>query len=175
VRARASNVLKGWDFWVGLLGGGIAAVAATSRTVRDAGVTVLLGEAAIGIALLSVVLAGLAIITPTFDGLYRRVLEKAGGVRQALDPYLLIAAVSGIGAVVAVLGALTWPELGTSLRVLILGLATMLAVWAISGTVSLVELTIFHADQRAELLRGIDDAEELRVRRLAERRQGDRV
>ncbi|MGH2970456.1 MAG: hypothetical protein ACRDK0_15545 [Solirubrobacteraceae bacterium] len=163
LRRRTAIVWKGWDFWVGV--GVIAGLCATSGSVRSEGVTALLAEAAVGVAVLGVVLAALAIFSPTFDGLYRRVVEGAGGVSDALRPYMLTSSVGGAAAVLAVVSALAWPILGSGLKIATLGLATLLATWAISGTVSLVGLTLFHARQRSELM-GIVEGSDLHARGL---------
>lgn len=169
---RTSIVWKGWDVWVGAVAGVIAGLCATSGNVRREGVTALLAEAAVGVTVLGVVLAALAIFTPTFDGLYRRVVVGAGGVKEALRPYMLTSSVGGAAATLAVVSALAWPILGVGLKMFTLGISTLLAVWAIAGTVSLVELTLFHAHQRAELMGIVEDVD-LRTRGLGEPGQDD--
>jgi hypothetical protein len=169
LRTATEIVWKGWDFRVGLIVG-VAVGLLASSSVRRHGVTGLLAEAAIGVAILSVVLAALAIIAPAIDGFYRQVLDKAGGVREAMAPYLLIGAVAGIAAILSLVGAILWPAAGPAAQRVVLGSTSGLTVWAIGGAISLVEITIFHATQRSELLSIVDTTEEeVRVRRLEAR------
>ena len=74
---KTSIVWRGWDFGIGLITGALVlAVGASSNSVRGAGVTVLLAEAAIGVAVVGVMLAALAVFAANFDNVYRRVLEN---------------------------------------------------------------------------------------------------
>ena len=126
----------------------------------------LLALAALGAAILAVVLACLAIITPTMDGPYRQILDAAGGVRAAMAPYLHIATIGGAASVVAVLGAMAWPALSAPIEVVTLSIAALLGVWCVAGVVGLTALTLFHAEQRAELQKAIDNAETLHAEQL---------
>ena len=167
---RTAIVWKGLDLYVGLAAGAVAALSATSAPVRKAGVTVLLAEAAVGVALLSLVLGALAILTPALDGPYRRVLDTLGGVGRAFAPFKVVAFIAGTTAIAAMLAALAWPELGATVQTIAIALVTCLSVWAIAGTVSLVGMALFHAEQRANLLQGVDDAEAaVRARRVTTR------
>ena len=172
-RVRSRDILAtafhSWDFAIGIAAGGAAALAALNGGVRGNAPTVLLAELAVGLGVLAAVLAALTILTTFFDGHYRRVLEAAGGVPRAMLPYIVVAVLSGVGAVVALLSAAGWPAFGPSARIPLFGLSTGLCVWTIAGVVSLVEITMFHGTQRAELMRGVEDVTEVRARRLRER------
>ena len=140
LRDKLSTTFASWDFAIGVGAGVFAALLSLSAGVREQGPTLLLAELAVGLGVVAAVLSALAILTTFFDGHYRRVLEEVGGIRRAMLPYLVVAAVAGICAVVALLVALGWPAFGAVVRTLLLGLATGLAVWTI---------TIFHGTQRA--------------------------
>jgi hypothetical protein len=157
------------DCYVGVASGVIAAAAATNRDVRANAVTILLPEAGIAVALSAVVLAAMAIFATFFDDWYRRVLEVASGsVGRALTPYRAVATIAGAATLVALIVALAWPALPAGLQAVLFGVATGLAAWAIAGCVQLASLTIWHADQRSQLMRGVEDAK-LRVSRLKEK------
>ncbi len=160
------TALKSWDFGVGVGCAMVAAVLALDDGVRGQGVTVALASCAVGMAVLGVVLAALAIITAFFDGHYRRVLESAGGIRRAMAPYLLVAGTGGLAAVVGLLTALAWPAFGEWTQIVALAVTVLLTVWSVAGTVSLVEITLFHAEQRAALMRGFEEAADVRAQRL---------
>jgi hypothetical protein len=166
--ARTAIVWKGWDFYAGVAGAGFAAIGvASSRGVRDNGITILLAEAAVGVALLGCVLAALQIFAPSLDSLYRRILDQTeGGVAGALAPYMLTAAVAGLAAVAGVIAALLWPSFGVTMQTVATSVATLFAVYSIAATVSLVQLSIMHARLRARLLGGVDEAEAILARRL---------
>lgn len=165
-------MLWSWDARLALIGGGlIAAVAGVSEPIRDSAVTILLAEAGLGVALFAVVLAALAIFATFFDDAYRRVLEMASGsIKAALLPYEAVAVVAGLATAVALLVALFWPALTAGLEVVLLGLASALALWSVVGSVRLVELTTWHAARRADLMKGVEDAKV----KLAERKRAAR-
>lgn len=172
-RVRLGNILattfRSWDFAAGVGAGGFAALLAINPQVRGSAPTLLLAELAVGLGVVATVLAALAILTTFFDGHYRRVMEAAGGVHRAMLPYLVVAAIGGICAVVTLLVAIGWPAFGPWARAPLLGLATGLCVWTIAGAVQLVQITMFHGTQRAALMRGVEDVTELKARRLRER------
>jgi hypothetical protein len=141
-------------------------VLASSSAVRAQGVTIAVAAGACGVAVVSVVLGALAVISALFDGHYRRVLEMAGGIRNAMRPYLVVSAVAGCTTVAAIVTALGWPIFGMWGQLLSLAFTVFLTGWCVFGMVSLVELTIFHAESRAKLMRGIEDAKAIRTSRL---------
>ena len=164
-----ATAFRSWDFAIGLAAGGVAALCALNGDVRGNAPTVLIAELAVGLAVLAAVLPALTILTTFFDGHYRRVLDAAGGVPRAMLPYIVVAVLGGVGAVVALLTAAGWPAFGPSARIPLFALSTGLCVWTIAGVVSLVEITMFHGTQRAELIRGVEDVTEVRAHRLRER------
>lgn len=142
-----------WDFGVGVAAGLLVAWLACDSAVRDQGVTLTIATGAVGVAIISAVLTALAVIAALFDGPYRRVLiEEAGGIREAMAPYMVIASVAGSSVAAALIVAVGWPAFSSALQMAGLGVSTALAAWSVAGTVSLIELTIFHAEQRAALM-----------------------
>jgi hypothetical protein len=121
--------------------------------------------------LAAVVLAAVTVFATFIDNSYRRVLEEASdSMSAALLPYRIVATLSGISALIAILGALIWPGLPVAWKGIVLGVATGCSAWAIIGTVQLSSLTLWHAEMRARLMRGIEDAETLLARRRREKR-----
>jgi hypothetical protein len=156
------------DFVAGLLAGGFALGLCISADVRQQGVTILLAQAGVGVAVLGVVSTTIAIFATFFDGNYRRVLDAVGGLPRALMPYKVVAAVAALSVIGALTIALGWPTFSPVARAVLLACSTALTGWAVAGTVSLVGITSFHAEQRAELMRGAEDAESIRAKRLRE-------
>ncbi|MDX6622846.1 MAG: hypothetical protein QOE75_778 [Solirubrobacterales bacterium] len=144
---------------MGLAVGALVAWLACDSAVRDQGVTLTIATGAVGVAIISAVLTALAVIAALFDGPYRRVLEAAGGIREAMAPYIVIAIAAGLSVTAALVVAVGWPEFSPVLQRVGLGVATALATWSVAGTVVLIELTIFHAEQRAALMRNEEDAQ----------------
>jgi hypothetical protein len=166
IREFGRTTFRAWDFEAGLGTGVLAAALALDQAVRAAAPTVLLASAGIDVALTATILAALSIFTALFDSSYRRVLEAAGGVREALMPYTTIAFVAGLGTIVALISALASPYFGKWLDAAAVGVSMLLTAWTVAGFASLVEQTHFHATQRAKLLKGADDAEEIVAARL---------
>ncbi|HWI97194.1 MAG TPA: hypothetical protein VNS60_14125 [Solirubrobacterales bacterium] len=138
---------------MGIAVGVLVAWLACDSAVRDRGVTLTIATGAVGVAIISAVLTALAVIAALFDGPYRRVLiDDAGGIREAMAPYMVVASVAGLSVIAALVVAVGWPEFSPALKMGGLGVSTALAAWSVAGTVSLIELTIFHAEQRATLM-----------------------
>jgi hypothetical protein len=158
-----------WDAFAALAAAAVAFALSTKHAVREDAVTVLLALAAAGLAVLSIVLGSMAIFATFFDQHYRRVLEQAGGMSIALRPFLIVATAGALALVIGVLATLAWPVGGWLLQAALTSVTAALGAYAVFGGLSLVELTIFHAQQRAELQRGIDDARARQAERLTRR------
>jgi hypothetical protein len=161
--------LWSWDLQIGMVAFAItAALAAASDRVRGGAVTILIAESALGVGLLAVVLGALAVLVTFFDDYYRQILSRAPhGVRGAMVPYQIVAFSGGLAAGVGFVTALAWPVLPGVAAAVLLGLTTGLVVWATAGTVQLVNLTIFHGEQRAKLLEAVEDVRSAVRRRSA--------
>lgn len=154
----AASAFKSWDFYVGVFFGAFGGGITLDARVRDAAVPVVLAESAIGVALTATVFAAVAIFATFFDSSYRRVLDLAGGFRNALRPYMVVDAIAALSGGAGVIAALWLPALDRWEASVAVGVSTWLVAWAIAGTVSLVDITVFHATQRARLMSGADNA-----------------
>jgi hypothetical protein len=167
LEAYGKGTFMAWDFRMAL-GFGIGTFAlAFVRVVRDAAVPILIAEAAIGVAVTATVFAALAVFTTFFDGTYRRVLELSGGFRSALMPYIVIGIVSATSGLLGLIAALALPALGSIAVEVDIAMPTLFCVWTLTGTVSLIDITVFHARARADLMAGADAAEGIRAERLS--------
>lgn len=166
VKDFGASTFAAWDFKVAVAVGVLSLLLDLVNAIRADVTTVLLTSAGIDVALTATILAALTIFTTLFDSSYRLVLEAAGGFRRALMPYTTVACVAALATLVALLVALAAPGLGKWSEAAVVGLSMLLTAWALTGTASLVELTHFHASQRARLLKGADDAEQIRASRL---------
>lgn len=166
LRHYGRSTFRAWDFSAAAGIGLVSGLLGLSRAVRAAAPTVLLASAGVDVALTATILAALAIFTTLFDTSYRRVLEAAGGVRDALMPYTTIAFVAASGTVVSLMSALGSPYLGKWADAAVIALSMLLTAWTVTGSASLVEQTHFHATQRASLLHGADQADEIIAARL---------
>jgi hypothetical protein len=164
------GTFKSWDFYVAVVCGLAAYVICGSKAVRSAAVPILIAEAAIGVALLAVVFGAIAVFATFYDATYRRVLDLAGGFRSALMPYIVVAVIAALAGAVGIISALALPALDVIPFKLVSAASTLLCAWAITGMVSITELTLFHATERAKLMRGADEAETIRAQRLREGR-----
>lgn len=153
-----SSTFRAWDFRLACAVGVVSAALGFDESVRTSAPPVLLASAGVDVALTATILAALAVFTTLFDSAYRRVLDTAGGVRDALMPYTTIAFVAGAGTIVSLLSALASPYLGKWVEAAVLGASMLLTAWTVAGCASLVEQTHFHATQRAKLLRAADEA-----------------
>ncbi len=158
VSQHGADTFKHWDFLTAI---GCAAAAfglAFITSVHQSAQAVLFAEIAVGVAMTATVLAALAIFATFFDGAYRIVLEQSGGFGDALMPFVTIAVVAAIGALTALIAAIGVPATGKLVGALALGVPTLFCAWTLTGSISLVELTAFHAKQRAALMAGVDEA-----------------
>jgi len=165
-REFGAGTFGAWDFKVAAACGLAAGLLSLVADVRRDATTVLLASAGVDVALTATILAALAIFTTSFDSAYRLVLEAAGGVRRALMPYTVVACAAAVGTLVALMAALGSPDLTKWPDAVVIAVSMLLTSWSILGTASLVELTHFHATQRAQLMRGADNAEVIRAQRV---------
>lgn len=156
----ASAVFPSADIYAGTTAGLLVGCVSEFGThVQDQGILVLVTYALLGAALLAVVLGALAILVTFFDDHFRQVVAHTeGGVGAAMLPYKVVAFVGGTGATIAMIGAIVWPSLPHYARASLLGVVTLLIVWAVYGTYQLVGLTVFFGAERSKLMEGITSA-----------------
>jgi hypothetical protein len=108
---------------------------------------------AIDVALLSVTLIAAQLLLTVEDENYVRVLTIASGsIKKAAQPYLVVAGVAGIGIAFSALTSLMWAPSILWVAGSLLGAVVLFTSWTVSGTIQLIGLTVWHADQRAKLL-----------------------
>jgi hypothetical protein len=108
---------------------------------------------AIGIAVLTVVLALYAVLASFLgEDRYASVLRDTSlGIEGAFRPYAEIAAISGLTAIAAIAGLFIWPVSPPWARSLTLAVCLGLAIWSIVGTVELVGITSKHGRFRTRV------------------------
>lgn len=153
-----ADTFRSWDFYVAAVCAALTFWLASIDEVHANGQAVLFAEAAIGVAMTATVLTALAIFATFFDGTYRLVLEKGGGFRDALMPYVTVAVIAAVSALTALIAALAMPAASELAGAFALSVPTLFCVWTLTGSISLVGLTAWHAQERAALMAGIDEA-----------------
>lgn len=164
-----STAFRGRDFLVGLAAACLTFGLCASQEVRRQGVTMLLAEAAVAIGVLAIVLTAMTVINGFIDGNYRKVLEAVGGAQRAFLPFRVVAFVAAAATVAAIISAVGWPALSAWPRAGLLTLCCGLTAWSVAGVVSLIEIVIFHTEQRALLADTADEAASIQAKRLRER------
>lgn len=167
LRDYGRDTFGSWDFIVSVGFGGVGFGLVFVPAVRRAAVPILITEAAIGVAMTATVFGALTVFTTFYDGAYRRVLEFAGGFRSALMPYIVIGVVAAAAGLSGLIAALALPALGVWASAFAVAIPTLFCAWTLTGIVSLIELTLFHATERSRLMAGADEAESIRAKRLS--------
>jgi hypothetical protein len=94
-----------------------------------------------------------------------------GGFSEVLMPYAVVGTVAGTSVVASLLAAIAMTATSHAwLSALLLALPTWLSAWSVTGSISLIGETVFHAQQRYDLLRGADEAAKIRAARTRSRR-----
>ena len=172
-RESAVRIFRSWDFGLGLaVGVGTFFGLRASDFVTQQGVTILLAEAALGIAVLAVALTALSILVGLLGDEYIRVLEMAHarGVTEALLPFQIVAWIGGATTLVGLGVLVAWDIRGPfnwstpTLRAIGIALPTALSAWCVAGTISLVNATVFHGEMRAKFRQVLQDAAALAER-----------
>jgi hypothetical protein len=155
------------DFGAGILGGIAGYFAITSSDeLHKRAIDALLIQAGLGVAILAVALAALAILVSLLGAEYLVVLERAdGGVSGAFFPYKSVAVVSCLAAIAALGSAFVWPLASSTVQGLLFGLSTLCTVWALVGTAQLAFITANHGTDRADVLREMREAEQQDIKR----------
>lgn len=99
---------------------------------------------------------------------YRSLLEAfPGGIRRAVNPYVIVVYAAAVGAVLSVGSALAWPALVGWAQSVALGIVSGVGAWALLGSAQLLHVTFSHAEDNAEMkkqLASIQAAKERRTR-----------
>lgn len=127
-------------------------VANSDRVLHEEG-TVLSAAAGADVALLALTLAAMAFLTAFLDGFFGR-LVRSYGIRNFFFPFVLVAGVSAVAAIVCFAGALDNGTGPPKLQDVLFGVAAWLTVWAIAGAFGLVLTIVFYADIRPKVRGG---------------------
>jgi hypothetical protein len=136
-----------------VLGAGAGFWVANSNKVLSEETTVLAAAAGADVALLALTLAAMAFVIAFLDGFFGELIESYG-IRNFFFPFVLVAFVSAVSAIVSFAGALDNGTGPAWAQDVLFGAATWLTVWAIVGAFGLVLTLVLYADERAKL-RGI--------------------
>lgn len=135
-----------WDIRIGLLVGVAVFISAyLEKSVRKSP-HLLDVSAALGVAILAVVIAAVSILTVFLTEDYAVLLhgEYPDDIGEVFYPYRLIAAVSSVCTFMSMLGLFLWPAIGQHGRPALLAASLGLAAWATVGTFGLVTITAGH-------------------------------
>ena len=159
-----------------LLGVGAGVWAATTTRIVAEESTVLLAAAGAAIGLLAVVVTAMTLVIAFIEGKFGMVISGFG-TRRFFQPFVVIATVSAVDAVVCFAGALdsgggdSTTHVGRSAGVasvgvgpvwtrdVLFGIAAWLLVWAIAGVIKLVRKLVTYAQTRAAFLDAIPPAD----------------
>jgi hypothetical protein len=133
-----------------VLGAGAGIWAANSSKVLSEETVVLAAAAGADVALLALTFAAMAFVIAFLEGFFGELIE-IHGIRNFFFPFVLVAFVSAIAAIVSFAGALdngTGPAWSQDA---VFGAATWLTVWAIAAAFGLVLTLVFYTDERAKL------------------------
>jgi|ERR1039458_2948375 hypothetical protein len=110
-------------------------------------------EVGVGLAVLGVVLASMAILVGLMGDEYLALMHATKrGVRGALRPYILVAIVAGLTIVASLAGLVGWSAYPEEGKAIALAVATALTIDATVGTVQLVYITAGHGDVRSQVI-----------------------
>jgi hypothetical protein len=130
--------------------------------------------AGISVAILAVVVAAFAILAAFLTDEYMLIIGEAlGDVRQAFEPYAVVAIVSGLSAFASIAGIFVWKIAPGWAQSLVLGVAVGSCTWAVIGTVQLVGVTAHHGHLRMRVPEIRAAARTARAEREAAKRSAD--
>jgi hypothetical protein len=115
--------------------------------VRQEETGVLLDSGGAAVGLLAVVLAAVALLLAFLTGPYKRIIE-AVGVRKFFWPFVPVAVLSAVAAIMGLVGALDSDSGPEDARATLDGIALGFFAAAVAGVVYLVWVFLFHAGIR---------------------------
>lgn len=171
LRQHGADTFGSTDFLGGVVAGVLVAAYLIRRpaAVDGRSLTILAGVAALGVALLAVVLTAMAILGG-FNRDYQRVLTLVDdeGPTGALAPYQTVAVVCALTTLLAFAGLVLGPDFPNLWRAIGSGVIALFAFWSTWGTVQLVNLTAFHSKMQSKQRAALDKADRI----LREKKQG---
>lgn len=135
-----------------VLGAGTGFWVANSNKVLSEETPVLSAAAGADVALLALTLAAMAFVIALLDGFFGDLIE-AYGIWNFFAPFIVLAFVSALAAIVSFAGALDNGTGPPTAQDVLFGAAAWLTVWAIVAAVGLVFTLVVYADERANLRR----------------------
>lgn len=133
-----------------VLGAGVGFWVANSSKVLSEETAVLSAAAGADVALLALTLAAMSFVIAFLDGFFGELIASYG-IRNFFFPFVLVAFVSAVAAIVSFAGALDNGTGPAKAQDVLFGAAAWLTVWAIVGAFGLVLTLVFYADERAQL------------------------
>lgn len=148
-----NTFVRPWDFRLALVTFVVVEVLCEKYSKLHQSSHLLDVSAAVGIAVLTVVLALYAVLASflTEDRYASMLRDTRLGIEGAFRPYAQIAAISGLTTATAIGGLFVWPVAPPWAKSLALASALGLSVWSIVGTVELVGITSSHGRFRARV------------------------
>jgi hypothetical protein len=148
------------DFYIGVPSGfALALLPALNKAVAGMATTVLIAFGGALVAMAAVVVAVETIFVTLLIPEYQAAFERVGGgIKAAARPYVLVAWVCAVGALVSFAAALSWPGIPQDtwwLRWLAFAPPSALVAWGLLGSAQLVSLGAFHLEQRSILIKAI--------------------
>lgn len=164
---RWGSVILSIDFYLGVPAGiALGLLPALNKAAADMATTVLIAFGGALVAVAAVVVAVKTILITLMSPEYLMALERvAGGIKGAARPFVIVAWVCILGALISFAAALSWPAIPEHswwLRWLAFSTPTALAAWGLLGTAQLVSLGTFHLEQRSILMKAIREARQRR-------------
>jgi hypothetical protein len=169
---RWGSIVLSIDFILGVPAGtAVGLLPAMNKAVSGNAITILIAFGGALVAMAAVVVAVKTIFVTLLSPEYTAALERVrGGVKGAARPFIIVAWVCIVGALVSFAAALAWPALPAHswwLRWLTFSFPAALAGWGLLGSAQLVTLGAFHLEQRSALLNAIEEFRRHRNRRSA--------
>jgi hypothetical protein len=169
---RWGSIVLSIDFLLGVPAGIVLGLLpALNKAVSDNAITILIAFAGALVAMAAVVVAVKTIFVTLLSPEYTAALERIeGGVKGAARPFIIVAWVCIVGALVSFASALAWPAIPEHfwwLRWLAFSIPAALAGWGLLGSAQLVTLGAFHLEQRSALLNAVEEFRRRRNQRSA--------
>jgi hypothetical protein len=133
-----------------LLGAGVGVWAATTERVLQQEPAMLLAFAGAAIGVLAVTITAMTLVITFLEDFFGKMIADYG-VRRFFRPFVVIAFVSAVAAVVSFAGAIDNKTGPAWIRDVVFGVATWLIVWAIAGAARLVPKLVGYAAERAKI------------------------
>lgn len=168
--SRFGVIFLSWDFLVGVPAGFAAAAGALfSGQVREALPGILVGVAAVGAAVATLVLTSLMVLIATVTPSYRRILERVkGGLRGSARPFQFVVGLAATSTAWSLVAAGFMPLVQDSpaWAFFLAGVSFALLLWAVFGCLQITNLVVLHWSKSAEA-EGLEERRQKALKRSA--------